>query len=55
MFDVKIFDNYGKLLVQDKKSGPTFTVSVAGLPTGAYAVVVSDGGNKYTGNLSVVH
>jgi len=55
MFDVRIFDKYGKLLVQDKKSGPTFTVSVAGLPTGAYVVAVTDGKNKYTGNLSVVH
>lgn len=55
MFDVKIFDKYGKLLVQDKKSGPTFTVSVAGLPAGVYVVAVTDGDTKYTGNLSVIH
>ena len=55
MYDVKIFDKYGKLLVQDKKSGPTFTVSVAGLPTGVYIVAVTDRENKYTGSLSVVH
>lgn len=55
MFDVKIYDKFGKLLSQDKKSGPTFTLSVSDFKADNYYVVASSGDNIYKGNLSVVH
>lgn len=51
--DVKVYDRYGKLVFQDKKSGPTFTLTVAGMIAGSYIVNVSDGTNVYKGIMVV--
>jgi hypothetical protein len=51
--DVKVYDRFGKLVYQDKKTGPTFTLSVSGMITGSYIVNVSDGTNVYKGMMVV--
>ncbi len=51
--DVKVYDRYGKIVFQDKKSGPTFTLPVAGMIAGSYIVNVTDGTMVYKGIMVV--
>jgi hypothetical protein len=53
--EVKMYDKFGKVVFNDKKRGPGFTVSVGSLPADVYIMIVTDGDKVYKGNLSVVH
>lgn len=53
--DVKVYNCFQREVFNDKKIGPTFTLSVSKFPTGRYYIVVSDGSKVYQGNLSVTH
>jgi len=55
MLDVKIVNKFGEIVYQDKKSGPTFSLSVSGLKTDSYIITALDGTNRYTGMLMISH
>ena len=53
--EVRLFDNNGKLLRKEYKSGPNFTLSVNSLTPGTYIIVTNDGSKQYQGSLVVNH
>ncbi|MGE5427275.1 MAG: TonB family protein [Methylococcaceae bacterium] len=52
---VSIIDSYGKMVKQETKKGPSFTLSVSSLTPATYRVVVVDGNKQYQGSLVVNH
>jgi bla regulator protein blaR1 len=51
--EVKIYNKFGEIIYQDKKSGSSFSLSVSRLKPDSYILTVSDGSDMYKGILIV--
>jgi TonB family protein len=52
---VTIVDGFGKIIKNEKKKGPSFTISVSSLTPGTYRIVAIDGNKQFQGSLIVNH
>ena len=53
--EVSVFDNKGKRMKKESKSGPSFSLNFSNLASGTYLIVVNDGTNQFSGQIVVSH